>query len=72
MLRGLIRAALTAILIPIASTFALAQAPATAGNSGYAAVNGLKFYYEIRGSGQPLALIHAVSRRDGARCSGSH
>ena len=30
MLRGLIRAALTAILIPIASTFALAQAPAAA------------------------------------------
>jgi hypothetical protein len=54
MLRGLFRAALTAILIPIASTFALAQAPVTAGNSGYAAV------------------IHAVSRCDGARCSGSH
>jgi hypothetical protein len=32
MWRGLIRAALTAILIPIASTFALAQAPGAAGD----------------------------------------
>lgn len=26
--------------------------------SGYAPVNGLKLYYEIRGSGQPLILLH--------------
>jgi hypothetical protein len=47
MSRGLIRAALTAILIPIASTFALAQARATAGTGRYAAVNGLKHYYRF-------------------------
>ena len=30
----------------------------SAPDSGYAAVNGLKMYYEIRGSGQPLVLLH--------------
>jgi pimeloyl-ACP methyl ester carboxylesterase len=54
MFRTVIRAALTAIFIPVASSFALAG-PAT---SGYAPVNGLKLYYEIHGSGQPLILIH--------------
>jgi pimeloyl-ACP methyl ester carboxylesterase len=58
LLRRVVRAALTALLIPIASTFALAQAPSTAGESGYAPVNGLKLYYEVHGSGRPLILIH--------------
>jgi pimeloyl-ACP methyl ester carboxylesterase len=57
-LRKVIRAALTAILIPVASTFALAQASGAPGKTGYAPVNGLKLYYEIRGSGLPLILIH--------------
>jgi pimeloyl-ACP methyl ester carboxylesterase len=56
MLRRTIRAALTALLIPIASSFALAQAPAA--KSGYAPVNGLKLYYEAHGAGRPLILLH--------------
>ena len=39
-----------------------AQAPATRlptpAKSGYAPVNGLKLYYEIYGSGEPLVLLH--------------
>jgi pimeloyl-ACP methyl ester carboxylesterase len=57
-LRWIIRAALTALLIPIASSLALAQAPAPAAKSGYGPVNGLKLYYEVRGTGQPLILVH--------------
>jgi len=35
--------------------------PSTAGarNNGYAPVDGLKLYYEIRGSGAPLILTHS-------------
>ncbi|WP_431210179.1 alpha/beta fold hydrolase [Puia sp. P3] len=29
-------------------------------NSGYAPVNGIKIYYEVYGSGQPLVLIHGA------------
>ena len=42
-----------------ASSFAFAQTPtATVVKSGYAPVNGLNLYYEIRGSGEPLILLH--------------
>ena len=42
-----------------ASSLASAQpAPPAAMKSGYAPVNGLKMYYEIHGSGEPLVLIH--------------
>ena len=37
------------------------QAPSTdapAVRSGYAAVNGLRYYYEIHGAGEPLLLLH--------------
>ena len=27
---------------------------------GYASVNGLKMYYEIHGTGQPLVLLHGA------------
>jgi len=36
----------------------LAQAQPTGSNGKYANVNGIKMYYEIHGSGQPLVLIH--------------
>jgi len=36
----------------------LAQKNATPMKTGYAPVNGLKLYYEIRGSGAPLVLLH--------------
>src|SRR5215510_9386303 len=29
-----------------------------AAKSGYAPVNGLRLYYEVRGSGEPLVLLH--------------
>ncbi len=45
----------TLLLLLIAATGSSAQqAPAT----GYAPVNGLKMYYEIHGSGEPLVLLH--------------
>jgi pimeloyl-ACP methyl ester carboxylesterase len=42
-----------------ASSLASAQpTPPAAMKTGYAPVNGLKMYYEIHGSGEPLVLIH--------------
>jgi pimeloyl-ACP methyl ester carboxylesterase len=35
-----------------------ADAPAAKVRSGHAAVNGLRYYYEIRGEGEPLLLLH--------------
>lgn len=32
----------------------------TAAQTGYASVNGLKLYYEIHGTGQPLVLLHGA------------
>src|SRR6476469_1146602 len=29
-------------------------------NTGYAPVNGLKMYYEIHGSGEPLVMLHGA------------
>ena len=46
---------LSITLMIAASILAYAQAPS---ESGYAAVDGLKMYYEIHGDGQPLVLIH--------------
>jgi pimeloyl-ACP methyl ester carboxylesterase len=45
------------------STLAFAQttdaaAPAAAPKTGYAPVDGMKMYYEIHGTGQPLILLH--------------
>ncbi|MEO5324008.1 alpha/beta hydrolase [Mesorhizobium sp. CC13] len=37
---------------------ALAQAAADGVKSGYAKVNGVNYYYEIRGEGEPLLLLH--------------
>jgi len=42
-----------------ASAFASAQTlTGSAFKTGYAAVNGLKMYYEIHGAGEPLILLH--------------
>jgi pimeloyl-ACP methyl ester carboxylesterase len=35
-----------------------AQTTAMPARTGYAPVDGLKLYYEIRGAGEPLILIH--------------
>ena len=46
-------------IILATSSLALAQAgPTNSVKSGYAPVNGLKMYYEIHGSGEPLILVH--------------
>src|SRR5882672_11845251 len=45
------------LLMMLLSGIALGQQkPAT----GYAPVNGLKMYYEIRGSGEPVVLLHGA------------
>ncbi len=49
------RALLAAAALGLAVTAASAQ---SAPETGYAPVNGLRMYYEIRGSGQPLVLLH--------------
>ena len=41
-----------------AAELGAAQAAAAPARSGYAPVNGLRLYYETRGSGQPLVLLH--------------
>lgn len=60
-------AAGTALVAPVQS-FAQAGAKAatpmtgtgTTPQSGYAPVNGLRMYYEIHGSGEPLVLLHGA------------
>src|SRR5579871_2436581 len=47
----------TAFLLPLLlPTIAAAQQPIT----GYAPVNGLKMYYEVHGSGEPVVLLHGA------------
>ena len=43
---------LLTMLVPAVAT--ALQTPTT----GYAPVNGLKMYYEVRGSGEPVVLLH--------------
>jgi pimeloyl-ACP methyl ester carboxylesterase len=50
--------ATTALAIAISLTAATLAPAETAPKTGYATVNGLKMYYEIRGAGQPLVLLH--------------
>jgi pimeloyl-ACP methyl ester carboxylesterase len=45
-------------LILATLSLASAQKSTTAVETGYAAVNGLNLYYEIRGTGEPLILLH--------------
>jgi pimeloyl-ACP methyl ester carboxylesterase len=54
--RDLIKAAIaTAVAASIAGVSASAQDAVT---SGYADINGLKYYYEISGSGDPMLVLH--------------
>jgi pimeloyl-ACP methyl ester carboxylesterase len=58
LIRSFITRSITGIILA-ASTFAFAQTSTTAVlNSGYASVNGLKIYYELHGTGEPLILLH--------------
>ncbi len=47
-----------AIILVMSSSVFAQTSPEPAVKSGYAPVNGLKLYYEIRGSGEPLVLLH--------------
>ena len=64
--RRYILASIAAMLMA-ASVSAHAQPNSTAFRSRYAPVNGLKMYYEIHGTGQPLILVHGGLGR--ATCS---
>jgi len=55
--RRYILASIGAMLMA-ASVSAHAQPNSTAFRPGYAPVNGLRMYYEIHGTGQPLILVH--------------
>jgi pimeloyl-ACP methyl ester carboxylesterase len=57
-LRQTLAAVSTAGIALAAPAVPLAQTRAAAPKSGYAPVNGLKLYYEIHGTGEPLVLIH--------------
>src|SRR5205823_4207232 len=47
------------LMLTIAAIGLIASGAATAVQTGYAPVNGLKMYYEIHGrTGEPLVLIH--------------
>ena len=50
----------TGILAIVAAALAVASTPAEAQDvrSGYIDANGVDYYYEIRGSGEPLLLLH--------------
>ncbi len=59
MLRRNFIATSAAGIIPVLSTTAFAGTrTTTVFKTGYAPVNGLKLYYEIHGSGEPLILLH--------------
>ena len=53
--RTFIKTLAGSILVAAAAPAASAQ---EAVKSGYAEVNGLKYYYEITGKGEPLLLLH--------------
>src|SRR6185369_15104954 len=44
--------------LSIAAFSAQAETQAVAPKSGYVQANGLKYYYEISGKGEPLLLLH--------------
>ena len=46
------------LILPIVGPVAAGQVKTSGAAEGYAAVNGTKLYYEIRGQGHPLVLIH--------------
>jgi len=46
------------LTLALAAFSAQAQAPAGTSKSGYVQANGIKYYYEISGKGEPLLLLH--------------
>jgi pimeloyl-ACP methyl ester carboxylesterase len=58
MLRRGFLATTAAAILPAAAAAFPRPSPITGPKTAYAAVNGLKLYYEIHGSGEPLVLVH--------------
>lgn len=60
MKRRYTRMRITAFLV-IAMAMTITDVPAQQGpTTGYAPVNGLKMYYEVHGSGEPVVLLHGA------------
>jgi pimeloyl-ACP methyl ester carboxylesterase len=57
-MKNLLQTLILSIVIMSAASQSNAQLKPT--NSGYAPVNGIKIYYEVYGSGQPLVLLHGA------------
>jgi len=49
---------LAAMALMVSAAYALADGPGAPDKSGRIAVNGINYYYEIRGKGEPLLLLH--------------
>jgi pimeloyl-ACP methyl ester carboxylesterase len=59
MLRLILSVRLLPVILTVASIPAIAQTTGgTSVHSDYAPVNGMKMYYEIHGTGEPLVLVH--------------
>lgn len=58
MLRRTLITTVTAGLVIAASALVSAQTAGTNLKTGYAPVNGIKLYYEVHGTGEPLILLH--------------
>jgi len=56
--KDLIKLLLIAIIMTVTSTSGAQQIKPT--DSGYAAVNGIKVYYEVYGEGKPIVLLHGA------------
>src|SRR5687767_15831443 len=56
----MMRTARVGLMVVAAATLAGAAAPAksTATRSGYVEANGVNYYYELHGKGEPLLLLH--------------
>jgi pimeloyl-ACP methyl ester carboxylesterase len=53
-----LRASCAMAALALAALPAQAEAPKDTSKSGYAQANGIKYYYEISGKGEPLLLLH--------------
>src|SRR5919108_2075214 len=58
MRRALMSRALLAVTILATPLIAEGQAKPTPANKGYVLANGVNYYYEIHGRGEPLLLLH--------------
>ena len=57
-MRPIIEAIITMTMLVALGTTAIAQTLPAPTKKGYVAANGVNYYYEIRGRGEPLLLLH--------------